>query len=101
MATCPACAHLTAEGQRFCPSCGAAIGLDTLPTGTAPRPRPPSERAPSPPPRTPSAGPRTPPASSSRGTSTTTTGVTPLPPPRFVPGALLFGDRYRIVALLG
>ena len=38
MATCPICAHLAAEGQRYCPSCGTALDVDGLPTGTAPRP---------------------------------------------------------------
>ena len=44
MATCPTCAHLTAEGQRFCPSCGAPLAADSLPTGTAPRPHPSPDR---------------------------------------------------------
>lgn len=100
MATCPTCAHLTAEGQRFCPSCGAPLAVDSLPTGTAPRPHPPTDRARSPAPRTP-AGPRTPAAGTSRGGSSGTGAAAGLPPPRFLPGALLFADRYRIVALLG
>jgi hypothetical protein len=43
--------------------------------------------------------PRTPAGSPSRGTASASSAG--LPPPRFVPGALFFGDRYRIVALLG
>ncbi len=110
MATCPTCAHLTADGQRFCPSCGTLLEIDGLPTGTAPRPRPSgfpagSLRSPatpgsplrSPAPRTPGA-PRTPDAGSlspsGRGAAAAA------PPPRFVPGAL-FAERYRIVGLLG
>jgi eukaryotic-like serine/threonine-protein kinase len=101
MATCPTCAHLAAEGQRYCPSCGTALDVDGLPTGTAPRPssrvdrvplsRPPSSRDGS---RSPSPA-RSPAAAHSSGATTPVT-----PPPRFVPGAL-FADRFRIVALLG
>jgi hypothetical protein len=94
-ATCPTCTHLIAEGQRFCPSCGALLPVDGLPTGTAPRPHAPKSATP----RTPPA--RTPAAVPSRGGSSTVGGPAALPPPRFVPGALFFGERYRIVALLG
>src|SRR6187431_2853705 len=102
MATCPTCAHLAAEGQRYCPSCGTVLDVDGLPTGTAPRPssrvdrvpplsRPPSSRDGS---RSPSPA-RSPAAAHSSAATTPAT-----PPPRFVPGAL-FAERYRIVALLG
>jgi serine/threonine-protein kinase len=103
MATCPTCAHLTAEGQRFCPSCGAALAVDGLPTGTAPRPvdrpHPSPDRSRSPGPRTPPLSPRTP-GSPSKGLSGLTGLPAGAPAPRFVPGALL-AERYRIVALLG
>ena len=92
MATCPACAHLTAEGQRFCPSCGTPLATDGLPTDTAPRSLSRAGRRGSPSPR-PSA-PRPSPAGSGSATPA------PGPAPRFVPGAL-FGERYRIVGLLG
>src|SRR5258708_13770759 len=109
MATCPTCAHLAAEGQRFCPSCGTALDVDfdRVPTGTAPRPYSRADRLPSPAPRTPAsrAGSRSPlspsrlpAAGSPAGQSGTGTATAP-PPPRFLPGAL-FADRYRIVALL-
>src|SRR5438552_14654650 len=108
MATCPTCAHLAAEGQRFCPSCGTPLDLDGLPTGTAPRPSSRADRPPSPAPRTPAsrAGTRSPaspsrsPAAGSPAGPSGTGTATATPPPRFVPGAL-FADRYRIVALLG
>ena len=92
MATCPTCAHLAAEGQRFCPSCGTPLDVDRLPTGTAVR------RSPSPA-RPPAPVPRTPPLAASAGghISTPAPGA---PPPRFVPGQVLI-DRYRIVGLLG
>ena len=99
VATCPTCAHPIAEGQRFCPSCGATLPLDGLPTGTAPRSPSPAAAAASRPLRVRPAVPRTPAGSPSRGTASG--GYAGLPPPRFVPGALFFGDRYRIVALLG
>src|SRR2546423_11456557 len=92
MATCPSCAHLTAEGQRFCASCGAPLDLDGLPTGTAPRASRRRDRARSPASRTPATRPGTPAGSSSSGVASA--------PPRFVPGAL-FAERYRIVGLLG
>src|SRR5438876_4065165 len=110
MATCPTCAHLAAEGQRFCPSCGTALDVDfdSVPTGTAPRPSSRADRPPSPAPRTPAsrAGSRSPaspsrsPAAGSPAGQSGTGTATATPPPRFVPGAL-FADRYRIVALLG
>src|SRR5258707_6959290 len=110
MATCPTCAHLAAEGQRFCPSCGTALDVDfdRVPTGPAPRPYSRADRLPSPAPRPPAsrAGSRSPlppsrlpAAGSPAGQSGTGTATAP-PPPRFLPGAL-FADRYRIVALLG
>jgi len=107
MATCPTCAHLAADGQRYCPSCGTALDVDGLPTGTAPRPSSRVDRPPSASPHPPAsrAGSRSPfPArSGGPGSPAGLSGhaVTPTtPPPRFVPGAL-FADRYRIVALLG
>src|SRR5437762_1341087 len=93
MATCPTCAHLTAQGQRFCPSCGSALDeLDRRPTGMAIR-RSPSPARPS------SALPRTPPLGASAG-GHVSTPVPGAPPPRFVPGQVLI-ERYRIVGLLG
>jgi hypothetical protein len=113
MATCPTCAHLAAEGQRYCPSCGTALDVDGLPTGTAPRPSsraanqpvggrsadrplPPLSRSPSSRP-----GSRSPSPARSPVAGHSSAGATPTTPPaRFVPGEL-FADRYRIVALLG
>jgi predicted Ser/Thr protein kinase len=105
MATCPICAHATAEGQRFCPSCGTVLDVDGLPTGTAPhapvgpdRVRSPGSRSPvspaSPVPRTPGAAGASP--AGFAGTSSTPRS----PVPRFVPGEV-FAERYRIVGLLG
>jgi hypothetical protein len=100
MATCPTCAHLATEGQRFCPSCGTVLDPDGLPTGTAPRPSPGPRTPPSP------AGSRSPastsrsPAAGSPFTRDRGAAASTAPPPRFVPGAV-FADRYRIVALLG
>jgi eukaryotic-like serine/threonine-protein kinase len=94
MATCPTCAHLTAQGQRFCPSCGSALDeLDRLPTGTAVRRSPSPVRARSP-------QPATPPASASASGRVSTPATPGAPAPRFVPGQMLV-ERYRIVGLLG
>src|SRR5262245_41425078 len=96
MATCPACAHLTAEGQRFCPSCGSALdAMERLPTGTAvPRsPSPARARSPmAPTPRLASPQPA--------GRLSTPAPAPGAPPPRFAPGQILL-ERYRIVGLLG
>jgi hypothetical protein len=107
MATCPTCAHLAAEGQRYCPSCGTALDVDGLPTGTAPHPSSRVDRPLSPPSRAPAsrAGSRSPSPARSPGAGSPAgpsgAAATPATPaPRFVPGAL-FADRYRIVALLG
>jgi hypothetical protein len=103
MATCPTCAHLAAEGQRFCPSCGTALDVDGLPTGTAPRPSSRADRPLPPVSRPPAsrAGSRSPSPARSPAAGASSAGTTPVTPaPRFVPGAL-FADRYRIVALLG
>ena len=101
MATCPTCAHLAAEGQRYCPSCGTALDVDGLPTGTAPRPSSRVDRVPLSRPPGSRAGSRSPSPARSPAAPHSTAAITPAtPPPRFVPGAL-FADRYRIVALLG
>jgi len=86
MATCPTCAHLTAEGQRFCPSCGTPLDLDGMPTGTAPRSLSP-----------PAAARLSTSKSGLRRAPTPTPGT---PAPRFVSGEL-FAERYRVVGLLG
>ena len=92
MATCPTCAHLAAEGQRFCPSCGTSLDVASLPTGTAVRRSPSPERPRSPAPRTP--------AASTSGGGHLSTPAPGAPPPRFVPGQVLI-ERYRILGLLG
>jgi serine/threonine-protein kinase len=101
MATCPACATAVSDGHRFCPSCGADLGLADDTTGTAPR-RPLSASA-SP---TPAPG-----SSPSDGTSPSPGGEASRSPrassragarsaERFAPGTVL-GGRYRIVGLVG
>jgi serine/threonine-protein kinase len=86
MASCPACTAPLREASRFCPDCGAALGSDDTPTGTAPRPGP-ARSGPRPTPRTPSGAQRT-------------TAVSGSAAGRFAPGDLL-AERYRIVGLLG
>ena len=106
MATCPICAHLAAEGQRYCPSCGTALDVDGLPTGHRPasvlarRPPSPAALAAS--------------ARVARGTrSPSPRGRAPVPPVRasgrhadhaaspLRARRASSRDRYRIVALLG
>src|SRR5947207_9912087 len=75
MPRCPACSREIPEDSRFCPGCGAAH-----PAGTS-EPTGPYQPA-------------------SASASPLPSPLSPVPPPRFLPGQLLTG-RYRIVALLG
>src|SRR5260370_12880916 len=86
MGACPACAAALRAASRFCPDCGAPLGREDPPTGTAPRPSP-APSGPKPTPRAPSGSPRTTSAVGSEAG-------------RFAPGDLL-AERYRIVGLLG
>jgi serine/threonine-protein kinase len=98
---CPVCAAPAAAGARFCASCGAVLGADETPTGTAPRPRTPTPAgprsgstggspAPTPVDRHRSSGPS---VSGRRSALAATQG-------RFAPGELVL-ERYRIVGRVG
>lgn len=86
MAACPTCAAALRGANRFCPDCGAPLGSEDSPTGTAARPAPPPS------------GPRPTPRVSSGAQRTTSAAGSEAG--RFAPGDLL-AERYRIVGLLG
>lgn len=85
MSSCPACDAPSADGYRYCPSCGTDLELPDSPTGTAPRSS--GERSPSP--RSPGAA-----AAGATGRAPARSAE------RFAAGTVI-GGRYRIVGLLG